>query len=142
MSFAGIDYWAIFIAAVAGNFAGAIWYWIFAQPWMLANNLTKEMIRGADGKAQSIVPYAIAFVAQLILAATLAGVIGHLGKGYVTLRNGLVSGALCWFGFILTTMVVNHTFAMRKHATLLIDAGYWLVVLVLMGGIIGGLGVR
>ena len=54
----------------------------------------------------------------------------------------VVCGALCWFGFILTTMVVNHTFAMRKHATLLIDAGYWLVVLVLMGGIIGGLGVR
>ncbi len=142
MSFAGIDYWAIFIAAVVGNVAGAVWYWIFAKPWMAANGLTEQMIKGADGKPSSIAPYIIAFVAQLIIAATLAGVIGHLGKGYVTLRNGLVSGALVWFGFVMTTMLVNHTFAMRKRALLLIDSGYWLLVLVLMGGIIGGLGIK
>lgn len=142
MSFAGVDYWAIFIAAIVGNFAGAIWYWLFANKWMAANNVTPEMIKGSDGGIGSLLPYAVAFVAQLVLAATLAGIIGHLGKGYVTFRNGLISGAMCWFGFVLTTMLVNHTFAMRKRAALLIDAGYWLVVLVLMGGVIGGLGVK
>lgn len=141
MSFAGIDYWAIFIAAIAGNFAGAIWYWAFAKSWMAANDLTPEMIKPA-GKTQSIAPYVIAFIAQLVMAATLAGVIGHLGKGHVTLRNGIVSGAMIWAGFVATTMLVNHTFSMRKRQSLLIDGGYWLLVLVLMGGIIGGLGVK
>ncbi len=142
MSFAGVDYWAIFIAAVIGNIAGAIWYWAFAKPWMAANGLTEETVKGSDGRLGSIAPYAIAFVAQLVMAATLAGVIGHLGKGHVTLRNGIVSGAMVWLGFVATTMIVNHAFARRKRAALLIDGGYWLLVLVLMGGIIGGLGVK
>jgi uncharacterized protein DUF1761 len=42
---------------------------------------------------------------------------------------------------VLTTMLVNNSFAMRSYRLLAIDGGYWLVVLVLMGGIIGAIGV-
>lgn len=142
MSFAGVDYWAIVIAALAGNAAGAIWYGLLKEPWMAANGLTKSMIKSADGKMQSLVPYVMAMLAQLIMAAILAGIIGHLGKGYINLRNGVISGALCWLGFVFTTLTVNHTFALRKRVLLLIDGGYWLVVLLLMGGIIGWMGVK
>ncbi len=141
MSFAGIDYWSVFIAAVLGNVAGAIWYWAFAKPWMAANGLTPEMIKRA-GNAGSLARYVLALLAQLIMAGTLAGVIGHLGQDQVTLRNGIISGAMIWAGFVATTMLINHAFSMRRPQSLLIDGGYWLVVLVLMGGVIGGLGVK
>ena len=59
----------------------------------------------------------------------------------VTLRNGVISGLFCWVGFVFTTMLVNNRFAMRSPKLLLIDGGYWLVVLVLIGAIIGALGV-
>jgi hypothetical protein len=36
---------------------------------------------------------------------------------------------------------VNHSFAMRPRMLLVIDGGYWLVVLALMGAIIGAMGV-
>ena len=38
-------------------------------------------------------------------------------------------------------MLVNNSFAMRSRMLLLIDGGYWLVVLALMGAIIGAIGV-
>jgi len=59
----------------------------------------------------------------------------------VTLRSGVISGLFCWGGFVITTMLVNNSFAMRSPKLLLIDGGYWLVVLVLSGAIIGALGV-
>ena len=73
------------------------------------------------------------------MAWVLAGLIGHLGS--VTMRSGVISGAFCWLGFVITTMLVNYSFAMRNRMLLLIDGGYWLVVLALMGAIIGALGV-
>jgi hypothetical protein len=66
-------------------------------------------------------------------------VVGHLGQ--VTLRSGVISALFCWVGFVITTMLVNNSFAMRSRMLLLIDGGYWLVALTLMGAIIGAIGV-
>ena len=49
--------------------------------------------------------------------------------------------AFLWFGFILTTMVVNYSFSGRDRRLLLIDLGNWLIVLVIIGAIVGGMGV-
>ena len=138
MNFAGIDYWAIFLGGIGGFASGAIWYWAFAGPWMAAAGVTNEMVK----RGSSPLLYLRAFVAQIVMAWILAGIIGHLGMGKVTLRNGVVSGALCWIGFVATVMVVRDGFAMRNPRLLLIDGGYWLVALVIMGAVIGGLGVR
>jgi hypothetical protein len=39
-------------------------------------------------------------------------------------------------------MTVNYTFGRRRPLLLLIDGGYWLAALVVMGAVIGGLGIR
>jgi uncharacterized protein DUF1761 len=57
------------------------------------------------------------------------------------LRNGVISGAFLWFGFVLTTMTVNYSFSGRDRRLLLIDAGNWLIVLLMMGAVIGLAGV-
>ena len=91
-------------------------------------------------KPGSFLPFVYAFVGAAIMAYALAGVLGHLGPGQVTLRNGIISGAFIWLGFVFTTMLVNNSFGQRSAKLLLIDGGYWLLVLVLMGAIIGGMG--
>ena len=75
------------------------------------------------------------------MAWVLAGLIGHLGPGQVTIKNGIVSGAFIWFGFVMTTMLVNNSFGRRDRRLLLIDGGHWLMVLVVIGAIIGAFGV-
>jgi hypothetical protein len=139
MAFAGINYLAILIAAVAGWVAGAVWYMALAKPWMAAVGLAKEKIEQSRTRPGASLPFVFAFAANVIMAWVLAGLMGHLGQ--VTVRNGVISGAFCWFGFVTTTMLVNNSFAMRSRMLLLIDGGHWLVVLLLMGAIIGAMGV-
>ena len=70
----------------------------------------------------------------------LAGLLAHLGAGQVTLRNGIISAAFVWFGFVLTTMTVNYSFSGRDRRLLLIDLGNWLIVLLVIGAVIGAIG--
>jgi hypothetical protein len=81
------------------------------------------------------------FVAELIMAWVLAGVIGHLGAGQVTFWNGVVSGAFIWLGFMATTVAVNQRYEGFGWDLTLIDAGHWLGVALIMGGVIGLFGV-
>jgi hypothetical protein len=141
MAFAGINYIAVLVAAVAAWAAGAVWYMALANPWMAATGITSEQIEASKQRPGASLPFVFAFAANVVMAWVLAGVIGHLGPGQVTIRNGVISGAFLWLGFVITTMVVNNSFAMRSRKLLLIDGGYWLVVLMLMGGIIGAIGV-
>ena len=139
MTFAGINYLAVLIAAVAGWGVGTPWYMAFAKPWMAANDLTQEKIAQRQSRPGGSLPFIYAFAACIIIAWVLAGLIGHLGP--VTIRSGVISGMFCWFGFVITTMVVNNSFAGRSLVLAAIDGGYWLLVLVIMGTVIGAFGV-
>jgi Protein of unknown function (DUF1761) len=139
MAFVGINYLAVVVAAVAAWVLGAVWYRVLSTQWLAALGKTHADMTGPDGKPKSYVPFILVFVAELIMAWMLAGVLGHLGA--VTVKNGVISGAFCWFGFVLTTIAVNNAFGGRKVMLTVIDAGHWLAVLVLMGAIIGAFGV-
>jgi len=136
MTFTGVNYIAVIIAALAGFGLGAIWYMVLAKPWMHAVGKTEA--DRPQGSAQ-VVPFAIAIVALLIMAWMLAGVMGHLGD--ITIRGGVISGLFVWLGFVITTMGVNHAFSGAKPMLTLIDGGYWLAVLLIQGAVIGAFGV-
>ncbi|MGA9602477.1 MAG: DUF1761 domain-containing protein [Methyloceanibacter sp.] len=137
MSFAGINYLAVIIAALAAFGLGAVWYMVLAKPWVRATGKTEaELKKEGSGKA---LPFIICLLALLVMAWMLAGLLGHIGN--ITVRGGMISGAFVWTGFVITTMGVNHTFGGQKPMLTLIDGGYWLAVLVLMGAVIGAFGV-
>ena len=137
MSFTGVNYIAVIIAALAGFGLGAVWYTVLARPWMHAIGKTEAECK-QQGSAK-VVPFAISIVALFIMALMLAGVMGHLGD--ITIRGGVISGFFVWLGFVITTMGVNHAFAGAKPMLTLIDGGYWLAVLLIQGAVIGAFGV-
>ena len=139
MAFAGINYLAVLLAAAAAWVLGAVWYMALATPWMAAVGTTEEKIAESKTRPGASLPFVFAFAACVIMAWVLAGIVGHLGQ--VTVRSGVISGLFCWAGFVITTMLVNNSFAMRSRKLLLIDGGYWLVAMALMGAIIGAVGV-
>ena len=136
MVFAGMNYLAILVAAVAGFVFAAAYYTILGKAWMAALGKTEAEVR-----AKSPLSFIIAAVAQLLMATMLAGIMGHLGEGQVTLRNGVVTAGFVWLGFVITTMAVNHTFQGAKRMLTVIDGAHWLGVLVVQGIIIGLFGV-
>jgi len=128
VTFSGINYLAVVVAAVAAWLASSVWYMSLSKPYAVALGKTPVPAFG---------PYFFAFVVDLIIAWMPAGLLGDLGAGQVTPRNGVISEAFVWFGFVLTTMAVNYTFSGRDRRLLLIDAGNWLVVLFVAGAVIG-----
>jgi hypothetical protein len=141
MTFSGVNYLAVIIAAVAAWLASAAWYMSLSRHYVAALGKTPEQMAQDRKKPGAFLPFIYAFVANIIIAWMLAGVLAHLGTGQVTLRNGVISGAFLWFGFILTTIVVNYSFSGRDRRLLLVDAGNWLLVLLAIGAIIGAIGV-
>jgi hypothetical protein len=139
MTITAVNYLAIVIAAVVAWLAGAGWYMAFGKSWMAALGITPEQMQAAKNQPGAYLPFVYAFVANLVMAWVLAGVLFHIGP--LSLRRGLISAALCWLGFVITTMWVNNSFARRDWRLLLIDGGYWLLALLLMGAIIGAMGV-
>jgi uncharacterized protein DUF1761 len=133
MTFAGVNYVAVVIATLAGFGTGAAWYMILGRFWLAALGKRREDM------SSSPMPFLIAIVANLVMAFMLAGVIGHFGA--VNTKNGVISGALIWLGFVITTLGVNHAFSGAKTSLTLIDGGHWLAVLLVMGAVIGAFGV-
>jgi hypothetical protein len=140
VTFSGVNYLAIVIAAVVAWLAGAGWYMAFGGTWMAALGMTSEKMQAARGEPGAYLPFIYAFIAELVMAWTLAGLLGHIGP--LTVRNGVISAAFCWLGFVMAAMLVNNSFAKRDWRLIWIDGGHWLLVLLLMGAIIGGMGVR
>jgi Protein of unknown function (DUF1761) len=141
MSFAGISYLAVLIAAVAAWLSSAAWYMSLSRHYVAALGKTAEQMAADRKKPGAFLPFLYAFVANIIIAWMLAGLLGHLGPGQVTLRNAVISALFLWFGLILTTMGVNYSFAGRDRRLLLIDGGNWLLVLLVIGAVIGAIGV-
>jgi hypothetical protein len=141
MTFSGVNYLAVVIAAIAAWLASAAWYMSLSRHYVAALGKTPEQMAEDRKKPGAFLPFIYAFVADIIIGWMLAGVLAHLGAGQVTLRNGIISAAFLWFGFVLTTMVVNYSFSGRDRRLLLIDAGNWLLVLLVIGAIIGGIGI-
>jgi len=137
MKFANINCLAVLVAAVVAWLAGAVWYTAFSRTWATAHGMTPESLHAKRHQSAAYLPFIVAFVAELVMAWMLAGILFHVGS--VTVRRGVIAGALCWFGFVLTTMAVNNIFARRDRRLILVDGGHWLLVLLLMGAVLGAL---
>jgi hypothetical protein len=141
MTFAGVSYLASLVAAVAAWVFGAVWYMALSKPWIAAQGWrSKDDMPKMKGMAAAA-PFILSFIGELIMAWVLAGLLAHLGPDQVTVRNGIISGAFVWLGFVVTTTVTNYAYPGRSVALMAIDSGHWLGVLVIMGAAIGAFGV-
>ena len=137
MVFGGINYLAVVIAALASFGFGGVYYMALSKPWMRSLGKSEDEMKAGSSKT----PFVVAVIAELIMAWILAGAVGHLGPGQVTLRNGMISAFILWAGFVLTTMAVNHAYQGAKKTQTVIDTGHWLGVMLIQGLVIGLFGV-
>lgn len=137
-----LNYLAIVVAAVAAWLSGALWYSLLSKHWLAAQGMTVEEAKAKHaalkGTPAAWMPFVLVFIAELIIAYVLAGLLGHLGAWSV--RGGIIAAAIVWFGFVLTTIVANYAFHQRSYTLMAIDAGAWLVAFAIIGAIVGGWG--
>jgi hypothetical protein len=141
MNFASVNFISIGIAAVAAWLFGGVYYTALSKPWLAAQGKTLEQCKaeqaGKSGAAMAM-PFILVFVAELIIAFTLYGILVHMGT--FTIRAGLISAAFCWFGFVLTTIASNNAFGGKRPMLTVLDSGAWLGAMLIIGAIVGGMG--
>jgi hypothetical protein len=64
----------------------------------------------------------------------------HYGNSHRTFRHGLLHGSLAGFMLALPIIGVNALFEARGARYIAINAGYWIISMGLMGGIISAFG--
>ena len=140
MAFGGMNYLAILVAAVAAFAFGAVWYMSLSKPWLAALGKTPQEIKSMTGQ-RPMTPFIVSAISLVVMAWVIAGLMGHLGVGQVTVKNGIISGAFVWLGIALTVLNVTQRFEGQTWQLTFIDAGHWLGVLVIIGAVIGAFGV-
>ena len=154
---------AIPIAAVAALFIGALWYnpkLGFGIAWMRASGMTEERMK--SGNIAIIFGFALLFAAMLAFLLMqftnhqwgAIGMIGgdpalakpsfeafmaDYGNEFRTFKHGALHGTI--FG-VLGALPIIGTIALferRSAKYILINAGYWIVTLAVMGSILCGL---
>ena len=131
----------IVVATIAAWIFGAAYYTPLGKVWLAAQGRTMEEMQAANaGKsaAAKAFPFVLSFIAELIMAWTMYGLLFHMGN--FSVRSGAISGAIIWFGFVLTTVAVNNAYPGRKLMLTALDSAHWLGVLVILGAIVGGFG--
>ena len=132
MAFTNVNFVGVVISAVVAMVLGFIWYIpLFGKQWTALTGMTQEQMQSGAGP----MGYAIQFVAAVIAAYALALFIRPLE--IVSLFGGLKLGLLVGVGFVATAFAGNYMFGKRSLNLYLIDAGYQVVVLAVMGAILG-----
>lgn len=127
------NYLAIVVAAVACFLLEAGWYTVFMSTWL--SGIGRSMQWLVSSGMNPAYQYATALVMAVLMATALSCVIQLTGKQ--TALRGIKLGAALWAGFELTTWSTEYIFEVRPISLFLVNAGYWLCGMMLMGAIVG-----
>jgi Protein of unknown function (DUF1761) len=127
------NYWAIVVAAVACFLFEAGWYTLFLQAWLdgIGRSMNWLMSCGMNPALQ----YGTALVSAVVIATTISCVTQLTGPQ--TALRGIRVAVLLWFGLVLTTWATEYIFEVRTLKIFAINAGFWLLGMILMGAIVG-----
>ena len=130
-----VNYWAVLVAAVAAWILGATWYAppVFGKIWGAAHGITPERMAGM--KHRMLPAFAVSFVAYLVIAYIVARIMFWGGRSGVA--DGVQVALMLWGGFFLLEGLSSHLYSDRKNTVYVIDTGYRLAYMILIGIIIG-----
>lgn len=121
------NYFAILVAALSTFMIGGLWYSpaVFGKVWMKENGLTEEEMK----KSNMVKIFGLAFLLALIAAVNLAMFLGPENNPAM----GALWGFLAGFGWVAMFVGTHYLFERKSFTLFLINAGYSVVALTVMG---------
>ena len=131
MNFSLVNWLAVIAAGLSAFAIGGIWYSrpLFGNAWMVDSNLTDEQIK--QGSKAKIFGFTAVF--SLVMAANLAM---FLAQPTTTAAWGAQAGFLAGI-WTFCAIAIHSLFELKSWRHILINGGYSVVSLTLMGAIIG-----
>ncbi len=143
MHYPPINWLAVLVAAIVIFVLGGLWYSpvLFARRWIALQGRTEEQVRAQAASANMPLLYVGAAVTSLLIAFTLALILGHIARdpamaqpdGGISAAHGAMIGFVSWLGFVASTSYATASFSGKPKQLWLIDTGYNLVCFVLAG---------
>jgi len=156
-----INPFALLASAVVTLVVGFVWYnpKVFGTIWMRENNFTREELR----KGNMLKIFGLTYVFSLMITMIEMGLTIHqsgaiamvggpplienakpsfaafmadYGTVYRTFKHGALHGFMSGLFFAFPIVGINGLFERKSWKYIFINAGYWIVTLTLMGGII------
>ena len=126
-----LNWLAVFAAALSTFLIGGIWYSpaLFGKAWMKENGFTEESMKNSNMAKI----FGLSFVLGLIASINLAMFLGP----ETNVGLGAFYGFLAGFGWVATFVGTHYLFERKSFRLFLINAGYSVVALTVMGIIIG-----
>lgn len=152
------------LAALVPLLIGFIWYGpLFGKAWMREMGFTEESLKEANMIKILILSYIFSFfIATFLLPATIhqmgiystlaaepgfveqtgeafsyfQNFIENYGNRFRTFKHGALHGTLVGLFFGLPILAINAMFERKGVKYIAINAGYWVVTLAIMGGIV------
>ncbi|NCP05925.1 MAG: DUF1761 domain-containing protein [Flavobacteriales bacterium] len=155
-----MNFLAILVAAISALVVGFVWYnpKVFGNAWMKAAGMTEEQIKG--GNMAKI--FVLAFIFAVLLSMSLMPIVIHqmgayslvqgelgilpsyeaflndYGNAFRTYKHGAFHGVFAGIFIALPILGTNALFERKSAKYILINSGYWIVTLGIMGAIICG----
>lgn len=144
----------LLVAALIPMITGFIWYnpKVFGTKWMKAASITQEEMEGGN----MALIFGLTFVFAFLLAIGVFFLVVHqthvfsiLGEGsaynafidehghaFRTFKHGAFHGTIDGILIALPILATNALFERKGFAYIAVNAGYWIVTLALMGGVL------
>lgn len=129
-----LNYVAILVAAIAHMLLGMVWYSpaLFGKSWMKLLGKSEHDIKKMSNRATN--GYILTFVSALVMSYVLAHFVDYTVS--TTALAGVETGFWLWLGFVATTGMINFIWQDKHRNLYIIDNGYHLVSLMVMGAIL------
>ncbi len=160
-----MNYGVLALVALVPLILGFIWYntKVFGTAWMKTVGLSEEDAGKGNMAVTFILSYVLSFLIAFILQALVihqlhllsifagepgfreAGsevqnlfdsIMANYGDNYRTFRHGAFHGAIDSLLLIMPIMAINAMFEKKGFKYIAINAGYWVVCISIMGGLV------
>lgn len=149
-------------AALSTFIVGFIWYHpkVFGTAWMKAEGLTEEQLKKGNMAKIFGLSFVFAFIAGIFAIHPVVihqfgalGMVGgdpalakpsytafmaDYGTAFRTFKHGALHGTLLGLFLVFPVIAINGLYSHKPWKLIFIVAGYWVVTLAIMGGIICG----
>jgi hypothetical protein len=160
-----LNWTILLLATIIPMIIGFIWYHpsVFGTIWMRASSVTPESAKGANMALifglSFFFAFLIAFTMQFVVihqfhvysilvnepglddptsevGIYLKGFMDKYGNNFRTFRHGVIHGVVIGIFFALPITATNALFERKGGKYIFVNAGYWIISLALMGGVI------
>lgn len=131
-----INWVSFIIAVIIPSITGFLWYskFAFGDTWMASIGMTEEKAKEAN--------MGLVFGISIVMSALMAFFMLNFNNGvgqegqFDSFGHGATHGAVISCFLIIPIFISNGLFEQKSWTNILINAGYWMLTLALMGGVL------